>query len=128
MSCKECETANDIDYRFCKMCGHPRDVLNCSDDFLEKKDQMVHTIDERIKTLDSLLDAGSYTKQKCNLKTELEIFLYTLDPLKNITNATPEDIRKFFVFKEKNGRTQLHNDNCEFRNEHNLQECYCPTN
>lgn len=81
---------------------------------------MVHTIDERIKTLDSLLDAGSYTKQKCNLKTEL-------DPLKNITNATPEDIRKFLVFKEKNGRTQLHNDNCEFRNEHSLQECYCPT-
>lgn len=39
MSCKECETANDIhvDYRFCKMCGHPRDVLNCSDEFLEKK-------------------------------------------------------------------------------------------
>ena len=29
---------------------------------------MVHTIDERIKTLDSLLDDGSYTKQKCNLK------------------------------------------------------------
>lgn len=45
---------------------------------------MVHTINQRIEKLDSLLDAGSYTKQKCILKTEPSIFFCTLDPLKTL--------------------------------------------
>ena len=64
-------------------------------------------INDRIKRLDALLNSASYSKQKCNLKKEVENFLVLLDPLKNFSNATPEDIRKFLIFKEKNGKTQL---------------------
>jgi hypothetical protein len=50
------------------------------------------------------LNSASYSKQKCNLKKEVENFLVLLDLLKNFSTATPEDIRKFLIFKEKNGK------------------------
>ena len=83
-------------------------------------------INDRKKSSDALLYSASYSKQKCNLKKEVENFLVLLDPLKNFSNATPEDIRKFLIFKEKNGKTQLHDDICQFRTNHGLQSCHCP--
>jgi hypothetical protein len=56
------------------------------------------------------LNSASYSKQKCNLKKEVENFLVLLDPLKNFSNATPEDIRKFLIFKEKNGTPRMTQD------------------
>ena len=47
------------------------------------------------------MNSASYSKQKCNLKKEMENVLVLLDPLKNFSNATPEDIRKYLIFKEK---------------------------
>ncbi|CAC5382313.1 unnamed protein product [Mytilus coruscus] len=127
MLCKGCATANDVDYIFCKICGSPRNKsLECLDECSKERDQLLHKIEKRIDTLDNLLKSGSYSKQKCSLKTELEKFFVTLEPLKNLSNAVPEDIRKFLVFKEKNGRTQLHEDNCVYRTEHGLKICSCP--
>lgn len=41
-------------------------------------------------------------------------------------NATPEDIRKFLVHKEKGGKTQLHENECPYSANHGLQKCSCP--
>jgi hypothetical protein len=37
-------------------------------------------INDRMKSLDALLNSASYSKQKCNLKKEVENFLVLLDP------------------------------------------------
>ncbi|CAC5398848.1 unnamed protein product [Mytilus coruscus] len=127
MLCKGCATANDVDYIFCKICGSPRNKsLECLEECSKERDQLLHKIEKRIDKLDNLLKSGSYSKQKCSLKTELEKFFVTLEPLKNLSNAVPEDIRKFLVFKEKNGRTQLHEDNCVYHTEHGPKNCSYP--
>ena len=69
----------------------------------------MNRIEERIRTLDQTLDASNYSQQKCNLKNELEQFLVSLEPAKNVYIALPDDLRKFLIFKEKHGRTKLHN-------------------
>ncbi|CAC5415529.1 unnamed protein product [Mytilus coruscus] len=127
MLCKGCATANDVDYIFCKICGSSRNKsLECVDECSKERDQLLHKIEKRIDKLDNLLKSGIYSKQKCSLKTELENFFFSLEPLKNLSNAVPEDIREFVVFKEKNGRTQLHEDNCVYCTEHGLKNCSCP--
>jgi hypothetical protein len=83
-------------------------------------------INDRIKSLDALLNSASYSKQKCNLIKEMENVLVLLDPLKNFSNATPEDVRKYLIFKEKDGKMQLHDDKCQFRTNYGLQCCLCP--
>ena len=40
--------------------------------------------------------------------------------------ATPEDVRKFLIFKEKDGKTQLHNRSCDFKGLTGKQRCECP--
>ena len=41
-------------------------------------------------------------------------------------NASPEDIRRFLIYKEENGRTQLHKNDCVFKNNVGLHKCGCP--
>ena len=41
----------------------------------------ITNINDRIKSLDVLLNSASYSMQKCNLKKEVENILVFLDPL-----------------------------------------------
>ena len=126
ISCSSCTVANDIDFKFCKACGLSRLDKDRNQQEKNENEGTITKINDRKKSLDALLNSASYSKQKCNLKKEVENFLVLLDPLKNFSNATPEDIRKFLIFKEKNGKTQLHDDKCQFRTNHGLQSCHCP--
>lgn len=85
--CKDCDTANDADFRFCKKCGNPRHLLIQTDDLEEKREHLLTKIDERISKLDGIINSATYSKQKQNLKSELQDFFYTLDPFKNVFNA-----------------------------------------
>ena len=95
---------------------------------LEKKDIIsVEHIEERIKTLDQRLDASRYSQQKCNLKKELEQFLVSLNPAKDVYTALPNDLRKFLIFKEKHGRTKLHDQACPRKGSAEKSSCSCFT-
>ena len=87
----------------------------------------MNRIEERIRTLDQTLDASSYSQQKCNLKNELEQFLVSLEPAENVYTALPDDLRKFLIFKEKHGRTKLHNHACPDKGIAGKVSCSCPT-
>ena len=87
---------------------------------------LMENINERINSLESLLDASHYSQQKCTLKKELNDFLQILDIPKTLDIALPEDIRKFLVFKERKGRTHLHKGNCEFKGHVGKRGCDCP--
>lgn len=125
--CTNCQTSNDHDFRFCKLCGVER--VSASTDTDRNKTISQETLDKinsRIAFLDSIMDSASYSKQKCSLKQELIKFLMQIKPQKTIMNALPEDIKKFLVFKEANGRTQMHSDKCTFRGSVGKQTCKCP--
>ena len=101
ISCSGCTVANDIDFKFCKACGLSRLDKDRNQQEKNENKGTITQINDRIKSLDALLNSASYSKQKCNLKKEVDNFLVLLDPLKNFSNATPDDIRKFLIFKEK---------------------------
>ena len=93
--CEMCKSINDLDYNFCKSCGSDRREQNVKEK-LEKKDIIsLEHIEERIKTLDQRLDTSRYSQQKCNLKKELEQFLVSLNPAKDVYTALPNDLRSF---------------------------------
>lgn len=83
-------------------------------------------INGRLKDLDSLLDSTKYSKQKGHLQTELEIFLLSMCPKKFLFDALPSDIRKFLVFKDSKGKTQVHIMGCGFKGRHGFFTCGCP--
>ena len=102
--------------------GESLDVRQSEDDLCSMR-----SIDERIKLLDQRLDASSYSQQKCNLKKELELFLAALEHSKNVYTALPDDLRKFLIFKEKHGRTKLHDQACPQKGIAGKVQCSCPT-
>ena len=125
--CKNCKCANELDFNYCKSCGHERGrgslEVRQSEDHLSS----MKSIDERIRLLDQRLDTSSYSQQKCNLKVELELFLVSLEPSKNVYTALPGDLRKFLIFKEKHGRTKLHDQICPQKGVVGKVQCSCPT-
>ena len=127
LTCTKCSGNNGIDYRFCKFCGSKRDIslnvesnMKCNSSASEKR------IRQRITELDELFNSSKYSKQKNNLASELTAFLQSLLPPKDLLTATPEDVRKFLIFKEKDGKTQLHKSFCDFKGLTGKQKCECP--
>ena len=123
LTCLNCGIPNDIDFNYCKSCGKARETSGIQ---TQDRQETLDKINNRLKVLDNLIDSASYSKQKSSLKADLEKFLLLVDPQKNLTNATPDDIRKYLIFKEKGGKTQLHNTSCHFRGTHGLKSCECP--
>ena len=126
--CSECKGANDLDFKFCKVCGFDRSKgsMLCSPTQQLETDNITEKINQRIRTLDELLDASQYSQQKCQLKNELIDFMLGLNPPKDIYSVLPEDLRKFLIFKERAGRTFLHVEACEFRGLPGRKGCDCP--
>ena len=60
------------------------------------------------------MQSTNYSKQKEVLKIELLKFLSQLKPSKDLSSAVTSDVRMFLVYKEKNGKTIVHNTGCKF--------------
>ena len=65
-------------------------------------------------------------KQKSRLQVELELFLDNLSIPKTLANASPEDVRKFLVFKDGHGKTQVHVLSCAHVEKRGQYNCGCP--
>lgn len=127
--CTKCKGANEIDFKYCKFCGSERCSVREHSVLPEQSTDspsLIQTINERISTLDNLLEASQYSQQKCQLKREITEFLGFLEPPKDLYTALPDDIRKFLIFKERKGRTQLHVQSCTFKGLAGRQSCTCP--
>ena len=109
-----------------KFCGAKRNGSQAMEENNENSNSASEArIKQRIKELDELLNSSKYSKQKNNLATELTSFLETLSPPKDLLTAIPEDVRKFLIFKEKDGKTQLHTQHCNFKGLAGKQKCEC---
>ena len=70
--------------------------------------------------------ATSHAKQKDSLRKEFETFLASLPGHIALATVTPRDICRFVVFKDKNGKTQIHLNGCKYIGQAGWYTCGCP--
>ena len=69
----------------------------------------LQAIDNRLEHLQNASLQSSYSKQKCSLRTEFETFLASLpNSSKAILSASPTDITRFLVWKDRHAKTVVH--------------------
>lgn len=122
--CPGCGHANDFDFRFCQRCGYKRKIIqpNNSGPVEVKLDE----IDARLQQLLDFDKATSYSKQKTSLQKELEKFLSALPGHVTLATVTPRDLCRFLTYKDKNGKTQVHRNSCNFLGQKGVHPCGCP--
>ena len=111
--CPVCSHANDHDFRYCQRCGYVRKIS--STHRLQQTMQIdLDGIDNRLQELFDFQHSTRYGKQKDSLQRELESFLTALPEHVTLATVTPRDIARFLIFKDRNGKTQVHNNGCQF--------------
>ena len=122
--CPICAHANDHDFRFCQRCGYQRKVckLRC----VPFIDFDLKSIDNRLQQLDNFEQATSYSKQKQSLQSEIETFLPSLPGSPTLMTVTPRDICRFLLYKDSNGKTQVHVLGCPHLGDRGIKKCGCP--
>jgi hypothetical protein len=75
--------------------------------------------------LDDLILSTPYQRKKESLRSELEGFL-TSCTRHSIYSAQPADIRRFLVWKDRKGKTQVHGVACPYLGIFLIQDCGCP--
>ena len=122
--CPICQHPNDFDFRFCQRCGYNRKILRAAP--VGEASVDLDAIDARVQQLFNYAKATSYSKQKDSLQKELEGFLSALPGYVTLATATPRDLCRFLVFKDKHGRTQVHRNSCTFMGERGKHPFGCP--
>ena len=72
----------------------------------------LEAIDMRLQHLRNYTQSSSYSKQKSSLRIDFESFLSSLPNVKTLHFATPTDVSRFLVWKDRNGKTVLHVNGC----------------
>lgn len=70
-------------------------------------------LDERLKELDARKSSLLDSKREDCLKREITEFLVRMSG-REITCCTPHDIRRFLVWKDQCGKSQVHKIDCRF--------------
>ena len=83
-------------------------------------------IDARLRQLTQTVQKSSYSKQKSSLRVEFETFLTSLPSARSIFSATPEDVSRFLVWKDRHGKTVVHVTDCVNASNQNASDCGCP--
>ena len=93
---------------------------------IDETDINLESIDRRLRQLMDLDRANSYAKQKDSLRKEFETFLASLPGHITLATVNPRDICRFLVFKDKNGKTQIHRNGCKYIGQVGRYTCGCP--
>lgn len=86
----------------------------------------IDAIDSRLQELKDSIQSSSYSKQKSSLRAELEAFLASLPTSKSIQLATPLDVLRFLVWKDRHGKTVTHINTCPNPTLQDKIKCNCP--
>lgn len=84
-------------------------------------------IDARLSELKKIKSSKPYEKQKSSILRELVRFLASLPTSKSLSSASPADILKFLVWKDKSGRTKVHQISCPQAGQTRSSSCSCPS-
>ena len=83
-------------------------------------------IDARLQQLTQTANTSSYSKQKSSLRVEFETFLASLPNTKSIYSATPEDVSRFLIWKDRHGKRVVHVAECVNAPNQDASDCGCP--
>lgn len=84
-------------------------------------------IANRVQQLSDQRLSSKYAKQKTSLEKELTSYLLSLRYPKTLMSAVPSDVISFLIWKDRNGRTQVHGPDCRVSRSHRgSAECQCP--
>lgn len=122
--CPVCAHANDFDFRFCQRCGYQRKIVHPR--HYAQPDLNLDEIEQRLQQLFNFHNATPYSKQKDSLQQELESFLAGLPGFVTTANVTPHDLCRFLIFKDRNGKTQVHRNACGYLGQKGKHNCGCP--
>ena len=124
--CPQCAYLNDDSFNFCQRCGFRKDpvVVDNTRDLLRID---IKDIEDRISELKKIRSNKPYEKQKSSTHRELVRFLASLPTPKSLSSASPADILKFLVWKDKSGRTKVHQMSCLQASQTRPSSCGCPS-
>lgn len=128
MACPYCNYPNDESFCFCQQCGYARQTVSPADATSDKLNIDEAAIARRMNELGQQRMASRYSKQKSALELELIRFLSNLNRPKSIFSALPAEVIAFLIWKDKNGRTQVHKPACTVGRSQNKARgaCECP--
>ena len=125
VSCPSRSHPNDDLFLFCQMCGYQRRTVP-KKALSSKISVDLKAIDDRLEHLKNAFLQSSYSKQKCSLGTEFETFLASLPNSNTILSASPADINRFLVWKDRHGKTVVHSDGCPDSKLQSTAKCKSP--
>jgi len=100
------------------MCGYKRKSVPRQPASKVKVD--LAAIDARLQQLTQTANTSSYSKQKSSLRVEFETFLAS------IYSATPEDVSRFLIWKDRHGKRVVHVAECVNAPNQDASDCGCP--
>ena len=106
------------------MCGYSRKVRQSGSHISVNVD--LKAIDARLLHLEQTNLSTPYARQKTSLQREFEAFLTALPGNKSLFSATPKDVCRFLIWKDKDGKTQVHINECPHFGKHGIHSCSCP--
>ncbi|CAH1801291.1 unnamed protein product [Owenia fusiformis] len=86
----------------------------------------MNDINARLSYLDDTQEMLAYSQKRSSVRDDFKRFLKQLPHSPVIGDGTPEDIRKYLVFKDSCGKTQVHVLLCPNMGKTGLQRCLCP--
>lgn len=108
-----CSYANDQDFRFCQHRSYKRKVNTTES--VRRIAGDLEKIDQRLQQLMNFDRAAAYAKQKDSLKKEFDMFFGSLPGYVTLATVAPRDICRFLVFTDKDGKNQVHRNDCRPR-------------
>ncbi|KAK3698766.1 hypothetical protein QZH41_014521 [Actinostola sp. cb2023] len=125
VQCPLCAYPNDASFLFCQRCGYARKPLG-EDSALSKLPLNLPEIESRLDDLRAVNQGKPYQKQKSKLHKDIECFLFSLPTPKPLSSATPNDIIRFLVWKDRSGKTKIHVPSCPWFGSRSPDQCLCP--
>lgn len=127
VACPRCRHANDEEFRFCQQCGYVRRQM-CEDPRVLTVSIDSESINQCLDVLSRQRGSLRYVKQKSSLERELCCFLSSCTPPKSMESALPRDILEFLVWKDRGGKTMIHQPGCPNLSAHRRVQsaCGCP--
>ena len=126
VSCPNFSYPNDASFAFCQQCGYTRRKETSVPDS-EKVLLDLAAIDDRLEALRKVKSGKPYQKQKPSLQHELKRFLRSLASPKFLMSATPQDLTRFLMWKDKGGKTKIHLPQCKHFGVSGKARCLCQT-
>ena len=107
------------------MCGYEGQCT--PNNSITKVEINLEAIDMRLQHLRNCTQSSFYSKQKSSLRIDFDfLLLSSLPNVKTLHFATPTDVSRFLVWKDRNGKTVLHVIGCPDAHLQGTAKCVCP--